>query len=194
MIPFEYHITIDGNLDEWVAFCHEQGIKPLDIRLTEGDCPRQLMCAHSFLSPTASLALGEAEHMLRCVRSNFAVKRLKLEAMLDKIPEMGAGARVLYYEAHMKLILPPNSEADTHRLATRLELAASRNVLYEGNEEKWYLTSRLPGGTDYQEAGMELTRRLAEVAEYRPTVRMEMEAVLIDTNPGLDNGWVTIHG
>jgi hypothetical protein len=192
---FELHLTTepDTDLHEWKLFWQRHNIKPLDIRLVSEDAahPRQIMMAAVFEGDNRG-ALIWATDLQKSMHDDggFTIKRSKLEVPLDKSAEFAG--RLAYYEAHVKSLVEDRHFKDVRYSAEKLGWSMSYNALYTEVDglNKVYLTKRVPGEVDYVEAGHLLSIAFGNiVTRAYKAIRMESEAVIIDTNPSLDGGW-----
>ncbi len=187
---YEMHITVDPetNLDNWIDFNQERGNKPLHIMLMDGDHPSQVMNALTFSGTDEEMRKWGAEELTQVAIAGFQAIRVKVEVPLDhSLPYAGL---VKYYESHVKMLLPESQLPMLIAVTEALHVHASFNDLkmFDTGFMKAYLTRRFYG-EDMFEAAEDLNRSYTEVLEMLPSVRMEKEAVIIDTNPGLDSGW-----
>ncbi len=159
----EWHITVKGDPLLWAQFCRENGLKPLFLEMPNHTT--QLLSASSFdPRPLLNEVLGENERAL------FTVIRVKHEVSLARDSE-----KPVYYEAHVKF----NGPFRTDRKG------ASRD-LYRTHEQRWYLTHRQ--STPF--AADAFAAKAVSLAKPSRFDAVEYEAVLIDTNPALDGGWL----
>ena len=188
---FELHLTAaeadHARLDEWIELCEIAQIKPLLIKLDKGEHPRQMMMAAQFERPDVGGAAQACSYYKNFFETRgFEIIREKLEIPLDH----AAGQLVSYYEMHVKALL---GDVDVHSIDAACswsESVASMNLLKEDDagRQKWYLTRRTYFH-DMFESSQIFDEAYARILRFIPTMRMEREAVLIDTNPELDLGW-----
>lgn len=190
MSRYEVHLTVtaeasDELLRSWAA---ARGVKYTRIMLDRGDHANQPML--SWLSDgTPASAEADARRTVHGLRSSgFPVTRLKVEAAAAEADEHPG----LYFEHHVKLLLPANADLDGVRaVAARHGGHLSHNarrVRADGVQER-FVTQRCYR-TGRAEAAATLAGLLGalggagwEVAE------VEQEWVLVDDNPALDAGW-----
>lgn len=165
----EWHITVSHDnasaVANWHRWCQRQKIKPLYIELSNFE--RQLMCA---ASRDVSQAVADA---------GWKIIRVKRERETQSGASGDLGA--LYYECHVKI------DGQLEDLGPGV--GASRD-LYRA--DRWYATQRSNRPFDpslfIDVVGRELVRlrpsRSNRIAGY------EYEACLLDTNRGLDAGWL----
>jgi hypothetical protein len=206
---YELHITVNphSNLSHWQRWCSTRGYKPLLIDLLEVgegeqplEDPRQMMFAVTF-EGTHEEAVQWREATASLVSDEFQIIRDKLEVPLDKSLPFHSPA---YYETHVKALVDPECIGGNLRDAASFGWAASRNALFENDHgyEKWYYTKRfypdkrgLPERDqwwpyNFRNAAIYFHREYADVSGVLGgTMRMEMEAVISDSNPDLDKGW-----
>lgn len=185
---YELHITTapDVDVQRWVALCRALGIKPLLIELAEGEHRRQVMMAARHEGDDHSAERWREDMAAAFTAAGFPIVRQKLEVPLDK----ATGYAPIYHEAHVKMLLCRDEVNALPRIAAHAGMHASRNALVVevGGLEKWYLTSRAYG-INIHAAADRFGEAFRAVHECLPGVRMEMETVLADTNPLLDEGW-----
>jgi len=187
---FEAHITVDSkDVEAWQEFCREEMIKPLYIRLTRGSHPDQLMCSVPFSADLEATKQRVSMLEAKIRNAGFLILRSKLECQLAHSALIQTPA---YYEYHMKLTLDEAGVTDLLPVAKKLSVGVSTNLLaMNGKWERWYLTGR-----DYTKnmgiASDEFRRLRRQVEQYFSVEGMDMECVIFDTNPGLDEGWIDV--
>lgn len=184
---YELHLTTspEVDLEAWVAICRGLDIKPLDIRLSAGENPRQIMMAARYEGAEAGTWVRRIRSALEA--AGFPILREKLEIPLDRATDR---AREAYHEAHVKALVPPEF-VDAFALAgRRAGWIMSWNALYPGVDgyAKVYLTRRASRVTAL-EAAQDFRCAFADLGELPGVVRMEMETVLADSAMDLDAGW-----
>ena len=205
---YELHITVDpaSDLDKWKLFCHVYGLKPLLIELYDDENaekiehPQQMMFAGVF-EGTHEDAIRWRETTAERVSEDFTIVRDKLEVPLDKSQPFTSPA---YFEMHVKALIDPACIGGNLREAAHLDWRASRNLLVKNDRgyEKWYFTKRFyPDKRGLSERFSWWPFEWRNAATYFHTqyadcynilggvCRMEMEAVISDSNPDLDAGW-----
>lgn len=193
---FELHLTTrpDVQLADWIGFCNRTKIKPLDIRLhPEGHAHgRQIMMAAVYEGDTVGALEWAVNLQDQMDASGFPIIRTKLEVPLDKSAEFQD--RVRYYETHVKCAVKPDDVDHVVEYLTGYGWMASFNALYRSDHgyEKWYFTRRYYEPS-YLNAAAEFHRAFGIDFQslHFGAVRMESEAVLIDSNPNLDKGWAS---
>lgn len=191
---FELHLTASeadhDRLDGWIEACKQVEIKPLLIELDKGAHRKQMMMAAVFEVDSVDQAFAESNSMISYFEKlwDFEIIREKLEVPLDH----AAGLDVAYYEMHVKALLTEHDARFVKMASNAGEAHASRNLLKETDDgrQKWYLTRRTYFHNMYDSSEI-FDESYAEIIRVLPTVRMEREAVLLDTNPELDLGWTT---
>lgn len=118
----------------------------------------------------------------------YKVIRAKLEVPLDKASKY---TNAPYHECHVKSLIEPDNVGTLVKFAESLGWSASTNVLYPSADglEKWYFTQRTYGEGYLDSAASFKDAFAALPTDAFQAVRMESEAVVYDTNPGLDKGW-----
>jgi hypothetical protein len=158
----EWHATVTGSVNDWIAFCDERGWTPLLIELSNGTV--QLMCSTDE-DPRPALAQDAA----------FALIRVKHEVMELRVDE-----KPLYYEAHLKF---DGAYRPDRPGASRDLLRSTQSA--RGASGRWYLTRRSQVPINLKE--FEEFGRIG--AKQSVLKGSEAEIVLLDTNPNLDFGW-----
>lgn len=196
MSRYEIHLTVaaaapDDLLRSWAA---ERGVKYTRIVLDRGEHASQPML--SWLSDgTPTSAEADARRTASVLgASGFPVTRLKVEAAASgrEAPTTGEQAGDLYFEHHVKLLLPPSTDLDQVRMvAGRHDARLSRNarrVRADGVRERFVTQRCYRAGRD--RAAEALTGLLgALTAAGWEVAEIEREWVLVDDNPALDAGW-----
>jgi hypothetical protein len=183
----EIHITIDtrgreeSTIHAWYNFCQQHKIKPLAIELLGGSPrqPIQVMCAAPANDPNVRRNLRQA-----VVAAGFKVSRYKHE--VSAVP---AGYQPLYWETHITLDRKPTSYPHLWGL--------SRNLF--NPSRRFWLTIRQPilcdwpvhehfgSCCDHVKCLSSNLDHLQDLPGYQKHV---LEAAVIDTNRGLDHGWL----
>lgn len=183
---YELHLTTtpDADVEKWSALCSALGIKPLVIELDRGDHPRQVMMAATHSGDDRSVDNWRDTLVVAFASAGFPIVRQKLEVPLDKA---GVYTKFAYHETHVKMLLSPYISDSRVRVAG---WHTSRNALQTNvdGRSKWYLTRRAYG-VDIHAAADDFHQEFGEIVGSLPNVRMEMETVLYDSNPSLDDGW-----
>jgi hypothetical protein len=196
---YEIHLTVsaDAGHERLRLLAADRGVKYTRIELDRGEHASQPML--SWLSDgTPASAESDARRVASALHAaGLRVTRLKVEAAASggEAPVTAAQAAAqpdLYFEHHVKLLLPASAELDRVReLAARHSARMSRNarrVRADGVQER-FVTQRCyrAGRSEAAQALAALLDALAgagwEVAE------VEQEWVLVDDNPALDAGW-----
>lgn len=194
-LHYEAHITVDGGRQvQWRRHCKEWEVKPLHITMGQGVCPSQWMCT---IPLDSHMSLPEHRAVItdlarKAHERGHRVIREKLEV------ELAPGVfyqhpTPLYYEAHTKLVIDHDDLWKAKEIAEEAGLAVSYSKLrIVPNCVKVFLTDRCYGVTPGQAIAIfeESTALIRE--HYFPEAKTEREAVLMDTGPGLDDGWLTI--
>jgi hypothetical protein len=183
---YEVHVTVDStDVERWEKLCANLGIKPLLIELACGTYRRQLMCA-ALHNGTGHTARRYADWLVESVHeAGFEILRVKLEQPLT---DAQPGDIIAYLETHLKLLLVNEEIPLLNQLAGN-DLYISRSLLGStSNRSKWYLTQRTYG-IDPKQSELIFKATLSAIGTRLPIVKMEMEAVIFDTNPAVDSGW-----
>lgn len=188
MIGQELHVTIDQHganprvEKDWVQFCESMGIKPLHIILCRDQSyyPTQLMCAANVTDRPA--LLKDLRYFVE--EAGFKIIRYKHE--VSAVPR---GYQPLYWETHVTMDRRPYNFPRSWGL--------SRN-LYNPKERYW-LTIRRPTLCEYpvhKAFGSMcphthcLPANLDHLQDLPGYVKHVLEAAIVDTNKGLDRGWL----
>ncbi|KHD73836.1 hypothetical protein MB27_32910 [Actinoplanes utahensis] len=192
---YEIHLTVfadasDDLLRSWAA---GRGVKYTRIMLDRGDHASQPML--SWLSDgTPASAEADARRTADALRTaGFPVTRLKVEAAASgrEAPATAADARPdLYFEHHVKLLLPAGTALEPVRAAAAGHDAHlsrnARRVRADGVQERFVTQRCYRAGQ--AEASAALAGLLGALSGWEVT-EVEQEYVLVDDNPGLDAGW-----
>jgi hypothetical protein len=200
---FETHITVHLEDPQSIAALRVwgkgRGLKCIHIVLDRGVTVSQPMLTRrgrGTLSGELAAAMRVAGELNA---GGVPVIRVKLEAApwnqdVPQSIEEAAGHSDLYFEHHVKLLLP--SDADTSRLAITAEQHGShlsRNALrlrQDGHQER-FVTQRCRNvGRD--EARKRLDDLLNAITPFRFAILdVEEEYVVFDSNIGVDAGWLS---
>lgn len=188
-MQYEAHITVDStDAERWQETCAALGIRPLLIRMPEGEHPLQLMCAAVF-NGTAQEARAWVDGLVACVQeAGYAILRTKLESAIVDTPTEPA----VYYECHFKLL--PQGEMTPSLLSELKEkgIYASENLLPSADGIRyWYMTARTYG-TSPIEARNAFAEAFATVRKHLMVKAAHFEHVVLDTWPEIDNGWIAL--
>ncbi|GIE87128.1 hypothetical protein [Actinoplanes regularis] len=199
MSRYEIHLTVSAEADDerLRSLAADRGVKYTRIQLDRGEHASQPML--SWLSDgTPASAEADARRTASALRSEgFPVSRLKVEAAASgsEAPvtaEQAAEQPDLYFEHHVKLLLPASTDLDRVRaMAVEHGARLSRNarrVRADGVQER-FITQRCYQ-VERSEAAATLAGLLGAVAGAGWEVaEVEQEWVLVDDNPALDAGW-----
>jgi hypothetical protein len=187
---YEIHLTVaaDASDDQLRSWAESHGVKYTRIVLDRGDHASQPML--SWLSDgTPASAEADARRTATALHARgFPVTRLKVEAAAAE----AATQPGLYFEHHVKLLLPTGTDLEGVReRAVQHDARLSRNarrVRADGVQERFvtqrcYQVERPAAAARLSALVGALTGAGWEVAE------VEEEWVLVDDNPGLDAGW-----
>ncbi|WP_433793244.1 hypothetical protein [Actinoplanes sp. CA-252034] len=187
---YEIHLTVsaDASDDRLRSWAGSHDVKYTRIMLDRGDHSSQPML--SWLSDgTPATAEADARQTAATLRSEgFPVTRLKVEAAAVE----AATRPGLYFEHHVKLLLPAGADLDGVRdVALRHDARLSRNARRsrpDGVQER-FVTQRCRG-VELPIAQARLSALVTALTEADWEIaEVEEEWVLIDDNPGLDSGW-----
>jgi hypothetical protein len=185
---YETHITVAcEDAGQWQATCARLGIRPLVIRLPEGDHPLQLMCAATTdgTSEEAHAWMYGLAERLRA--EGYGILRTKLEsALVDVNPDAA-----LYYECHFKLAFTEQPDALLLEELKKDGIYASKDLLATGGTYAWYMTTRRYGGTP-AEARDGFAADLAKVRATFAVKAAHFEHVVHDSWPEIDHGWLPL--
>jgi hypothetical protein len=173
----EIHLTVDTqDIGKWIQDCKKLQIKPLVIQLAHGQHPLQVMCTRSvhMYSHLLSTYLEQLHFSLENL--GYTVLRTKVEVPRSDVKE--SKMNVKYYEAHYWM------KPDIGDWPTIVEYAKNEQnpLSFSVLSGKWWVTQRWTRGLLSSEP--EKPYWLCHYAGKGQT-----EAVLMDTNPSLDEGW-----
>ena len=199
---FEAHITVEAasiaERERFRRLCRILGVKYVFIELPRGETPSQPMTA-SYHQGNMEKVKRELDNLTEYVRiANFPIVRVKLEADLDTegVPQMDSEARDLpeenYFEFHVKVLLPVNSELDLLQKTADVHNAHlsrnARKTRTDGKPER-FLTLRL-SQIGARRAEMRLSKFLSDLRkegfEIMDVIR---EYNIFDNNAQTDKGW-----
>jgi hypothetical protein len=194
---FEVHMTVgaDADLDSLGRFAAAREVKLTHIVLSHGGSPSQPMLTFDATGTLESVR----ERLVRLDRdlraSGFNVTRWKVE-----VPPWNAGVPATdadavedrYFEHHIKVLLRSGAEVCTlDPLVASHAARLSRNgrrVRADGREER-FVTQRCYG-VGRQTAHQRFSALCDALAGYE-VLEGEQEYVVLDTNIGLDAGWIS---
>ncbi|WP_327235402.1 hypothetical protein [Streptomyces sp. NBC_01317] len=211
---YESHVTVlcDGDelgrLERWAA--HRRGVKFTHIELARGRTTSQPMLTLRGTRPSYDAELTAVRNLAELLAGDgFAVARVKVECVpwAAEVPQDDADVRAAagmpttvgghdghggrHFEHHVKLLLDPAYDREAlAALAVRHGAHVSRNARRrrkDGREER-FVTQRCHG-TGAEHARRVLETLLLELRVYE-VVDVEREYVLLDSGPGLDEGWL----
>ena len=184
---YEYHITVAGDADRFVDWCHMNQVKPLFIDLTEikgKGLQKQLQCTFRSCSHDDPRA---QEYKDSLFSKGFEVLRVKCETHPESDILIERNDWPIYWEAHgyiltneiirLKALLPGWAKISFNRFSAQ-----------QGGKNKYWITVR---HSDWQVVDLYLNALHIILSNNNFRVNeFKMEAVLIDTNKELDDGWV----
>jgi hypothetical protein len=185
---YETHITVASeDAGRWQETCRALGIRPLVIRLPEGDHPLQLMCAAT-VDGTSAEARAWVETLADRIRTEgYEVLRTKLEsALVDVNPDPA-----LYYECHFKLAFTEQPDVQLLEELKKDGIYASEDLLATGGTYAWYMTTRQYGGAP-AEARNAFADALVKVRARFAVKAAHFEHVVLDSWPEIDHGWLPL--
>lgn len=185
---FEVHITVEPHdVSKWEKLCGTLKIKPLFIELSNGEYPRQLMCAATVNGNFEDLGDYISKLVEAILKDGFRIVRIKPECPLDSANLIKPRA---YYECHLKILIPPSRVQEVREAGRKAGVYISRNLIgNKDNLEKWYLTCRVHKGSAAR-AARRFNKVLESVKKYLPVERMDKECVIYDSNEAIDGGWI----
>jgi hypothetical protein len=194
---FESHLTVTGgDDDELRSFAERGGAKFTRIILDRGAHQDQPMITVRGKGSADDQKALTADWTLRLAEAGYRVARVKIEAAPtnEDIPQSAALPPGSYFEHHVKLVLEDETALVTLRaIGERHSAHVSRNArrtLDNGRHQR-FVTQRC-----YDAGQPEARRRLSALITDLEThghtpIEIEEEFVLLDTNPQLDDGWIT---
>ncbi|MHA6760227.1 hypothetical protein [Streptacidiphilus sp. PAMC 29251] len=203
---FETHVTVHctddmvSRLDAWAATV---GAKVTHIVLARGRQPSQPM-----LTVTGAGTVEEqhraADGLVEALdAAGFKPVRVKIEASpwADGVPQDDAQAELLgpeqYFEHHIKLLLPVDSDLDTLAdlvVPHQAHLSwNARRIASDGRQER-FVTQRCHQ-TGLVGAGARLEALIAGLrGAGHQLISLEREFVVHDSNTAIDDGWIAKEG
>jgi hypothetical protein len=200
----EIHFTLSlpeaCNLADLQSWGTDHGFKLLHIVLERGVNPSQVMLTQQQTGGLTSV-LTHARAIASQVSqtTHYAVTRIKIEASAEHpdVPQSATEAQACgsdrYFEHHLKLLLPPDTDL------TRLKQVAvaqgahlSRNALsLRANGDRDQFVTQRCFGLGRSQAQEQLKQlRTAIAAQGYPILDVEAEFVIYDSNLVLDAGWL----
>ncbi|MEU4693462.1 hypothetical protein [Actinoplanes sp. NPDC023714] len=185
---YEIHLTVAAASDELPSLAATHGMKYTHIQLDRGEQPSQPMLSRLSDGTPASAEADARQTASMLAARGVRVTRLKVEAAASEAATLAG----LYFEHHIKLLLPPDADLSRVRVtAAAHDAHLSRNarrVRADGVQERFVTQRRHDAGRPEAAAALAgllgaLTGAGWEVAE------VEEEWVLVDDNPALDAGW-----
>ncbi|BBH67492.1 hypothetical protein ACTI_41770 [Actinoplanes sp. OR16] len=188
MRRYEIHLTVAAASEALPALAAARGMKYTHIQLDRGDHASQPMLSLLVAGTPASAEAEARRTAAELQAAGFPVARLKVEAAASEAGTLPG----LYFEHHVKLSLPEETDLDAVRgLAVQHDAHLSRNarrVRVDGVRER-FVTQRCHHA-DRPRAAAALAGLLdALTAAGWEVAEVEEEWVLVDDNPGLDAGW-----
>lgn len=201
MVNYEFHVTVEKHptmkqANDFASFATAIKCKPLLIELSSGRFPLQLMLAERSELSSDEAAIRHALALNDIVTAaGWKIVRSKVESTL--MPGVAT-----YFEAHWKLLLKNEDSRQkwTEFLKKTPGFLASKNIFERG---KFYLSQR----TYYDASAFPTDQHLFANNVFSDVERHQIiptfghkhaaqfdgghyERVLLDSNPGLDAGWV----
>lgn len=185
----ELHVTVEHRAKpgRWAEACEMTGSKPLLIQL-QPPGSIQMMNAQVADIPPDDLDNWITDRV-DALPNEFKVIRTKAEVPLDK--GWMDYRQPCYHECHVKVLSDAWQAKHSAIVAERLGWVVSSNLylLRVAGMQKWYLTQRRYNVSAF-DAAKEFHEAWAAIApNMPPAARMEMETVVSDSNPALDEGW-----
>jgi len=182
---YEVHLTVQLNGQEpeaLASFAKEYGCRFLHLLLDAGTCPSQTMLSWRQSQGVDAALRRSAILVAELERRGMASARIKVEA------EAVAAAEAEYFEAHFKLEFDEAQAPELARLAKELGAHMSRNARSRiGGKQQHFLTARERTG-DQAQRSFDRVEAALKSGGWR-LLSVEREAVLYDSNFGLDEGW-----
>lgn len=199
---FETHITFalteERQWDALTAWCQARSLKCVQIELDRGLYPSQPMVTLFGVGTLESELLKAEEVQRECEMAGFQVSRLKLEVAPwnEDVPatqQEVEPAMQRYFEHHIKLLLPSNSNLD--ELKERVVLHGAhlsrnaRRVREDGLQERFVTQRCYRVGREEARQSFEELLGFLEPLGF-PVLETEEEYVVFDSNIVLDAGWL----
>ena len=201
---FEAHVTVSTtsapSLEAFRAACAELGVKCISIELPEGETRAQPMTGSFHRGELLDVQQQVVAISRELVRKGFTVTRTKIEAhgRLDWTPttdeEARKGPSTSYFEFHMKLALPADTDltplvARFKELGAHLSRNAHKAASADGMAEYFVTVRAHRVGRVTAEARFAALCAEVERAGYAVRNRIR-EYTVFDTNVALDRGWI----
>ncbi|MFF3613764.1 hypothetical protein [Streptomyces sp. NPDC002580] len=193
-------VLCDGDelrgLERWAE--RQDGVKFTHIELARGRTASQPMLTLRGTRPSYREEISAVRKVATSLAEDgFVVARVKVECVpwAAEVPKDDAGAPAAadgrHFEHHVKLLLDPDHDREALvAVAVRHGAHVSWNARRrraDGREER-FVTQRCHG-VGAGRAGAALDSLLSELRMYE-VVDVEREYVLLDSGPGLDDGWL----
>ncbi|WP_285666631.1 hypothetical protein [Actinorhabdospora filicis] len=192
---FELHLTLAVTDRDLTAIADELGAKYTSIELDRGLTPLQPMLTRSAKGTLPEMRALAARLTTLLDAQGVQVVRTKIEAApwTDGLPESDVEADPdLYWEHHIKLLLPPASDVDALTTVVSLHGARlsrnARRTRADGVLER-FVTQRCHG-VGRSTARARLDGLLAALTHHK-IAEVEEEYVVLDDRIGLDAGWLS---
>ena len=190
MNKYEFHFTVKETTLPLVLvqnrIRHLHNSKILDISLSSGIYPRQIMFGMSALTDTTGEAFYYCGHICKHLQEYVLIDRVKVEGHPSNVED--PSAEVLYWEAHWKVrkgTIP--TDLGTIRAQAYRILVSYNNS--QPDIEYWTLRRR-PSEESKESFKEFYDHTTAGVYKRGILVKPpHMEVALIDTNIDLDKGW-----
>jgi Nucleotidyl transferase AbiEii toxin, Type IV TA system len=196
---FEIHLTGSGQqATELAAFAERHDVKFVHIELDRGETPSQPMLTITGSGTSAQLRELAERWRADMWAAGLRVLRVKIEAAPwnEGVPLTDDDARAdLYFEHHVKVVLPAGDDgaldvlASTVRLHNARPSRNARRTRADGRQER-FVTQRCHGvGRPVARGRLDVL--LAALAERGfETLEIEEEYVVEDDAPQVDRGWL----
>ncbi len=192
---FESHITVsrygeDIDMEDFNELCEGEltdDTKPITIYAFGAEMPKQVMTSNSFDENTYLEVLEMTFQDVDILgNEGFEVQRVKVEAKIDEDIE---NIPILYAEAHIKIIDSSYKAADLsdsiEEQLRKFDARPSRNM---ADKDHRFINIRRKSVSAINDATDGLVNVL--LSNGILIKKIIKEAVLLDTNPGIDKGWI----
>ncbi|MCE7008539.1 nucleotidyl transferase AbiEii/AbiGii toxin family protein [Kibdelosporangium philippinense] len=193
---FEVHLTgSEWEVDKLSAFAEQNGAKFSHIQLQRGAMPSQPMLTVSSNGTLADLHEVAARWRANLEAADLSVLRVKIEAAPwnEGVPQFDEEARAdLYFEHHVKVLLPVGGLSALTSTAQQHEAHVSRNARRkrdDGREERFVTQRCHRVGRLTAQARLDALLTALRVGWYE-VLEVEEEYVVHDDALHIDRGWL----
>lgn len=182
---FQFHVTVEtfesARIDDFIALCRREEVKPVMIHLEKGDYVDQPMMTRLIDAETLQIAREEVERQAaRFAQAGFPIRRIKAECNpKENEPYLSSEN---YYEWHC--LVEYSDEAALKQFCLEHHAHLSRNALMPGRK---YVTIRLYDRDEFYRQ----VQVCSDALKSSPftIVKEKFEYSVYDSCLTLDGGW-----